>query len=413
MTSEKQEHIKTTGEQMDSASFSIYLFSSVNHNDEAINIPGIVGQEKITDQVTIDGIEEGLGQLNIVEIYGISHYYMRLAEFQSERLDNPEMVTPTIWHMKSRFEKTYMIEFLVAAFSDLKIQEVQKEIDYCSKMYNGAFRRTEKQLNDKTISSAEQLDECYTKATILGNYLYDHVFREREAMGATLEQKRGARLACGFVVKGEIINNENQCLGSCGRTFFEDEDYDSINHCDGEVIMAPPTVALKEIASLYPSLSKSTVLEEELDPIHFFQFWFSTLFPRRLGLSMNRVNEEIIQNLFIYPQRAVFQSKEKPEESLEVFTKTVIKGKEITFFVALTSTEINDRDDLPDQISVLNISRDVIDDLKGGVSPKEAISNQKNLEHWNLSEFMNMENLQAFQSFSEMNTKSVQTDQGE
>ena len=410
MTSEEHDQIKTTGEQMDSASFSIYLFSSVNHNDEAINIPGIVGHEKITDQVIIDGIEEGLGQLNIVEIYGISHYYMKLAEFRSERLDNKEMVTPTIWHLKSRFEKTYMIEFLVAAFSDLKIQEVQKEIDYCSKMYNGAFRRTEKQLMDKSISSAEQLDECHSKANILGGYLYDHVFREREAMGATLEQKKGSRLACSFFIKGEILNNENQCLGSCGRTFFEEEDYNLVNHCEGEVIKAPPTVVLKEMAALYPPHSKSTVLEEELDPIHFFQFWFSTLFPRRLGLSMNRVNDEIIQNLFIYPQRAVFQSKEKPEESLEVFTKTFIKGKQIMFFVALTSTEINDRVDLPDQLSILNISRDVIDDLKDGLSPKEVINNQKLLEHWNLSEFMDMEDLQKYQSFSEMDPKSNQTD---
>jgi hypothetical protein len=406
LTSEKHDQIKTTGERMDSASFSIYLFSSVNQKEEAINIPGIVGQEKITDQVTIDGIEEGLGQLNIVEIYGISHYYMKLAEFQSERLDNPEMVTPTIWHLKSRFEKTYMIEFLVAAFSDLKIQEVQKEIDYCSMMYNGAFRRTEEQLKARIISSSEQLDECHSKAAILGNYLYNHVFREREAMGATLELKKGSRLACGFFIKGEILNNENQCLGSCGRTFFEEEDYNSVNHCDGEVRKAPPTVALKDVAALYLPLSKSTILEEEIEPIHFFQFWFSTLFPRRLGLSMNRENQEIIQNLFIYPQRAVFQSKEKPEESLEVFTKTVIKGKEITFFVALTSTEINERDDLPDQISILNISRKVIDDLKEGLTPKEAINNQKTLEHWNLSEFMDMENLQSYQSFSDMNAKS-------
>jgi hypothetical protein len=299
-----------------------------------------------------------------------------------------------------------MIEFLMAAFSDLKIQEVQREIDYCSKMYNGAFRRTEKQLKDKIINPAEQLDECHTKAMILGNYLYDHIFREREAMGARLGEKTDSRLACGFVVKGQILNNENQCLGSCGKTFFEEEDYSLINHCDGEVRKAPPTVALKEVAALYPPHSKQTILEEELEPIHFFQFWFSTLFPRRLGLSMNRVNEEIIQNLLIYPQRAVFQSKEKSEESLEVFTKTIIKGKEITFFVSLTSTEINDRDDLPDQISMLNISRDVIDDLKEGLSPEEAISNQKILEHWNFSKFMDMEDLQKYQSFNEMSDDS-------
>ena len=83
-----------------------------------------------------------------------------------------------------------------------------------------------------------------------------------------------------------------------------------------------------------------------------------------------------------------------------------MKNHRITFFVALTSTEVNEHDDLPDQLRILNISRDVIDDLEEGLSPKEAISNQKTLTNWQLSEFMDMEDLQSYQSFSEMNAKS-------
>lgn len=387
-------------EQIERSSVNISVFS---HLDEEamipVNIPLLLGgEDMISQKTTVEKVEEGFGQLNIMDLFKEQDFILNCALYSTFRIGDKEIISPNIYEFKARSDRTYLLNMLITPYSDLNLTKYFDEIQFMTDAYQGINLRQE--VEDLTLSDSEAYEESQDKAARLAKYLHYQIFQERSMRSGVERVKKEGFMICAMFINASIeANTELQCFGECGRTYRQEEIKTEYCDCGGPLVNAPPILKINTISYAFPE-QIGQLTKSQVSPISALDRYLSVLMPRNINLAINRISPEIFSNLVTIPKSSIYYSK-----NFEDYIEVISDWREnpdgtFSIFTAITDTRFHDQS-LPSSITLGILVRDIVEGLKKGLS-REEIHGKTQIRDWLLTPNLKLEEIDKYPTFQEM-----------
>jgi len=291
-------------EQIERTSVNIITFSALNPDSGLpLNIPNILGGEDIIHDTTAKlKVEEAFGQLNIQSLFGFEEHMFQSCLYDTFHVGadaGDEKLTPHIYLLKSHTNNVYLLNLLSTPYADLNLDAYFHEVEFMSRSFSGVFRRTNAQVQSDIITEEEQEEIAKNTVDNLSGFMHYQIFTERGLREQVTDMfRKGTAMVVGMFFELEVDHSEFQCLGTCGKTFRQDdamfstEQREQCPECGGSLIHAPPILKLSNVRFTVPEGASKHL--KALGAVHdrpmkYVSYITGITMPRNIALTTNRL----------------------------------------------------------------------------------------------------------------------------
>jgi hypothetical protein len=390
----------SVSEQIERSSVNINVFSNLDQKSMIpVNAPILLGGEDIISQkTTIEKIEEGFGQLNIMDLFSEREFILNCAQYSTFQYEHEDVLTPNIYELKARSDQTYLLNMLITPYSDLNLTKYFDEIQFMTNAYNGLTKR---QLAEgKELAESSTFSISQEKASHLASYLQYLIFQERSMRTGVERVKKESFMLCAMFVKAHIeAQTEVQCFGECGKSFEREVIEEMTCECGGELLFAPPILHIDAISFSFPE-QINELTNNDITPISVLDNFLSILMPRNINLAINRISPEIFSSLVTIPKKSIYYSKDFNDYVEVISDYRINEDETLMIFAAITDTRFHDPQ-LPSSITLSVLVRDFVEGLKKG-KQREEIHSISQISNWKLTPYFKLDEIDQYQSFEGM-----------
>ena len=388
--------------QIDATTVNLLLVSLLQEElGLPINIPQIFGGDAIIkDELARTNLEDALGQLNVIDLFVEQETVLEIAKYDTWNTVDKEKLTPHIYLLKQSYDHAYLLNVLVTPYADINVTMARDELKFIATAFNGIFRRTRKQIELGQINSQEQISELKKYASKTGSFYHWQLFSEKSLRGGIESLGRAPMIVGAMYLKGEIKNNETQCIGTCGKT-YETESYPpgSTCECGGKIISAPPYVTFNELAFVLPA-NIQEIIPEHIVPNDLVRYITDILVPRGVSLTLNRISSEYFGDIVSIPTTAYFTDKQTNDFVKVQLNYHITEDRKITLFACIADSRYNNPE-LVSSMSLPVIMRTIKEGIKEG-EPLMHTLKRSELKDWILTSFIKLNEVANYLSFKEI-----------
>lgn len=377
------------GEQIIKSSITTATISNVDPKTGiTINTPILIGGDYlIKDDVTRNRVEQGFGQLNIMDLFLEKQYILHSASYMSEPLSLKLSLTPNLYLVKIGYENTYILSLLITPYSDINLTELTDELLFIGKSYHGTFIRTLKQMELGYIDDVKRRAECDVTLETLMSLLHYRIFNLRRLRGGIGSPKKPSYFSLVLFVKGKILRSDKICL-ECGTIFRVDDVKDNTcPSCGKPLVDAPPIIGIEDIALGYPEIFASFASKNNLAPLDYLTLYISAEIPSSVKIAIHQINPEVFSSLLTLPRRAIFSIKNS-DDLIDLFSLWFVKDSDVNLVVAFSDSRLEGYG-LPSFMSEHVFIRDLAEGLARGIS-YEQVFRKSVTKTWYLSDYISL-----------------------
>ena len=281
---------------------------------------------------------------------------------------------------KYNLENTFLINILNSNISEIGLNQISKEIAFNGQALSGAYKRICKQIEEQQESEIV-LKEELTKSLIKLNKFFNwQVFEERSLLRDSEKTGLAPMITSLLIIRATIIQDECFCTGTCGKIMSSLSNDEVRCECGGEFALLSPYLNLEQVSFAFPS-SIETIKENLLiTPNSLFQIAEDILFPKKIGILLNRLSSASFGNRVMLPMTAQLHSN-ITNDKMQIIADYNIEEKDvISFCIYITDTRYS-HSDLISAVSLPMIMREIKNRMKNKIPIENLIDGTK-LEDW-------------------------------
>ncbi len=382
-------------------SLTVCVFSTLDDSGVPHNSPVIIGGEELIEDESIRIlVEEGFGQLNIADLYGIKNYILRSVIYMNEQLSQEIKIVPNVFMVKDFFEGSDFVLLLITPYSDLNLSKLIEISEYSSKSYLGTHRRTDLVFSEQASEKVSHRDRS---ARALASMIHHNIFQRRELRGGVDDVVREAFLSTILFTQSGIIEGELRCL-KCQEIFSEGEDCPS---CEEPLQRMPPILDVEELYFAFPDAAARKEKETQVNPHEIINFFFHALIPHSIRRAIASVNPRVFAALLSTPVRVIYTVPDS-DHIIDVFTLHRVVDDKVLSVTAVADSRYKGLG-LPTYLSERVFIRDLREGLAKGQTEREIISKSEIVTGWHISPryaFKELADNKELQSFRVMQDAS-------
>lgn len=391
-TNSKSGNETLIAEQIKMFSMSIAAISTYDEGGGLLfNTPIIIGGEKLVEDLSLLSlVEQGFGQLNIVDLFLGKDYILRSASYIAESLTSFEHLVPNLYLVKTDYRNAYLLGLLITPYSDINIVEYLKESAFITKSYYGTFRRSTAQYTNGIIDDPTRRMECYDTARTLMSLLHYRVFDIRRLRGGSLLPGKQAYFAAVMIIDAKIHQSDYICL-RCGTVYNSPQENNKCPSCGGRVVKAPPVFEFEKITFIFPDalIEKPDV---KMTPLDYLTLYVQSEIPPSVKLAVHRINPLIFSNILYIPRRVIFEYK-GTNDVIDLFSLWNHEGDHVKLFIAIADSRYENYDLMP-----YMAERVFLRDLSQGLDKKmpiQKIIKSSIIKDWNITSPISFQELDS------------------
>jgi hypothetical protein len=382
-------------------SLTICVFSTLDEEGVPHNAPVIIGgEELIEDERVRLLVEEGFGQLNIADLYGIKNYILRSVIYMNEQLSAEIKIVPNVFMVKDFFEGSDFVLLLITPYSDLNLSKLIEVSEYASRSYLGTHKRTEQVFS---VLAPEKLTQREQSARALASMIHHNIFQRRELRGGVDDVVQEAFLSTILFTQSGIIEGELRCR-KCNEIFDEGE---ACPTCEEPLNRMPPILDVEELYFAFPDAAARKEKETLVNPHEIINFFFHALIPHSIRRAIASVNPQVFAALLSTPVRVIYNVPET-DHIIDVFTLHRVVEDKVLSVTAVADSRYKGLG-LPTYLSERVFIRDLREGLAKGQTEKEIIAKSEIIAGWHISpryKFKELADNEELQSFGVMRDAS-------
>ena len=372
---------KAIAEQIKQFSMSIAAISTYDVSGGLLfNTPIILGGEKLVEDLSLLSlVEQGFGQLNIVDLFLGKDYILKTASYFAEPLYQFEHLIPNLYLVKTNYRDAYLLGLLITPYSDINIVEYLKESSFIIKSYFGTFRRSTSQYEAGQIDDPTRRMECYDTARTLMSLLHYRVFDIRRLRGGSEIPGRQSYFTAVMILDAKVYHSDFICL-QCGSVYDSEPENSKCSSCGGQVVKAPPVFEFENISFIFPDVLADRS-EVKMTPLDYLTLYVQSEIPPSVKLAVHRINPFIFSNILYIPRRVIFEYK-GTNDVIDLFSLWNSENNKFRLFIAISDSRFKDFDLMP-----YMAERVFLRDLSEGLNKKlsiEEIVKKSVIKDWNI-----------------------------
>ncbi|MFW9853030.1 MAG: hypothetical protein ACFFDS_08810 [Candidatus Thorarchaeota archaeon] len=373
----------------------------------------MTGEEVTQDVSTIMQLEEAKESINILDEFPDKEIIFKSSKYEFIDASEDKSKTPSLYLIKQDYNEISLLNIIISPISELNLSKTSEVIDYIAQSISGVFRRTNTLRNNDSLSEEEQRIELRKNLRDLVEFYQWQILSEQSLQKSTEQVAQAPMITNSLLIKAEIIRDQVQCMGSCGKTFSKETTPSGVQcECGGEIVIAPPSLNLAKVSYVYPKGLKEIINNDDaITPNSLLMYVKESIMSPKLLTSLNQLSSLKFHDYISIPSILIYKSKltnDLINVHLDYFQNS---DDEIFIFACTTDTRFSDQR-LVSAISLPIIMRTFRSTFQGEDNWKEVIQRSE-LKDWMITPFVKIKTLNQFPSLSDILALEIRRDNNE
>ena len=402
-------------EKMENLSTNL-LITSIPIGEEDLGLFTTVimtGDEVTQDASTIMQLEEAKESVNILDEFPDEEIIFKSSKY--EFIDTSEDIrkTPSLYIVKQDYNEISLLNIVISPISELNITKTSEVIYNIAQSITGVFRRTDSLRKEESLSEEEQQNELRKNLRNLVEFYQWQILSEESLQKSTEQVTQAPMITNSLLLKAEIIRDQVQCMGGCGKTFNKETAPSGVQcECGGEIVITPPSLNLSKVSYVYPDGLKEIINNDDaITPESLLMYTKESIMSPRLLTSLNQLSSLKFHDFISIPVLIGYKSK-LTNDLINVHLNYFLSGEdEIYIFACTTDTRYSDQR-LVSAVSLPVIMRVFQSNFQGENNWKEVIQRSE-LKDWITTPFVKIKTLNQFSSLSDILALEIRRDNNE
>ncbi len=373
----------------------------------------MTGDEVTQDVSTIMQLEEAKESINILDEFPDKEIIFKSSKYEFIDTSEDKRKTPSLYIIKQDYNEISLLNIIVSPISELNITKTSEVIDYIAQSTAGVFRRTDTLRNNDSLSEEEQQDELRKNLRDLVEFYQWQILSEESLQKSTEQGVQAPMITNSLLLKAEIIRDQVQCMGGCGKTFSKETAPAGVQcECGGEIVITPPSLNLAKVSYVYPEGLKEIINNENaITPESLLMYTKESIMSPKLLTSLNQLSSLKFHDFISIPSMIGYKSK-LTNDLINVHLNYFLSSEdEIYIFTCTTDTRYSDQR-LVSAVSLPVIMRAFQSNFQGENNWKEVIQRSE-LKDWITTPFVKIKTLNQFSSLSDILALEIRSDSNE
>lgn len=373
----------------------------------------MTGEEITQDVSTVMQLEEAKESINILDEFPDEEIIFKSSKYEFLDTSEDNRITPNLYIIKQEYNEISLLNILISSISKLNLAKTSNVIDYITQSISGVFRRTEVLRNKDSLTEEEQQNELKKNQKDLVEFYQWQILNEESLQKSSEQAAQAPMITNSLLLKTEIIRDQVQCMGSCGKTFSKESAPSGVQcECGGELVVTPPSLNLAKVSFVYPEGLEEIINDDEsITPESLLKYTKESFMSPKLLTSLNQLSSIKFHEYISIPSIIGYKSKLTNDLINVHFNYFLNNDDEIYIFACITDTRYSDQR-LVSAVSLPVIMRAFQSNFQGENSWKEVIQKSE-LNEWITTPFVKIKTLNQFPTLSDILALEIRSDDNE